>query len=215
MRPSSPIRQSQRIATLVQAGVQLAALGWGAMAPPLAFAYDHPLTNDAVRQAYFVGQDLKTVNAYLAPYLKSLPVPSSGPDVAEIELKTPFVQAVEDSAMHSVSYSAQDAATAYQKRGDFILVFVKILLTPTYSNTDPDFWRDVSIGLVQEEHVAAVSVSGEPIYSSDETGGGGLLGANIYARFGVARVRSEPIQVEVVPPDGPAVRAKFDLSKLR
>jgi hypothetical protein len=211
----SSVRESRRIAILVQTGIQLAALVWGAMAPPIAFAYDHPLTSDAVRQAYFVGQDLKTVNAHLAPYLKSLPVPSRGPDVAEIELRTPFVQVVEDSAMHSVNYSAQDAATAYQKRGDFVLVRVKILLTPTYSNTDPDFWRDVSVGLVQEEHIAAIGVSGEPIYSSDETGGGGLLGANIYARFSVAGLHSVPLQVEVVPPEGPAVRAKFDLSKLR
>lgn len=117
--------------------------------------------------------------------------------------------------MHSVSYSAQDAATAYQKRRDFIVVRVQILLTPTYTNTDADFWRDVSVGLVQREHMAATSVSGEPIYSSDETGGGGLLGANIYAQFSVAGVHSEPLQVEVVPPEGPAVHARFDLSKLR
>jgi hypothetical protein len=199
----------------VQVGIQLAALALGVMSPPFAFAYDHSLSSDAVRNAYFLGQDLKRVNSYLSPYLKSLPVPSKGPDVAEIELKTPFVQVVEDSAMHSVSYSAQDAATAYQKRGDSVVVRVKILLTPTYTTTDAGFWHDVSVGLVQGEHIAATGVSGEPIYSSDETGGGGLIGANIYARFSVIGVHSEPLQVEVVSPDGPAVLAKFDLSKLR
>ena len=76
-----------------------------------------------------------------------------------------------------------------------------------------DFWRQVSVGLVQEEHIAATSVSGEPIYGSDESGGG-LIGAYIYARFSVAEVHSEPLQVEVIPPEGPAVHARFDLSKL-
>jgi hypothetical protein len=215
MKHSLAMKHARRVTILLQIGIQLAALVWGAMAPPFAFAYDHPLTSDAVRQAYFLGQDLKGVNAYLAPYLKSLPVPSSGPDVAEIELKTPFVQVVEDSAMHSVNYSAQDAATAYQKRGDFMVVRVKILLTPTYTNTDANFWRDFAVGLIQGEHMAATGVAGEPIYSSDETGGGGLIGANIYARFSVAGVHSKPLQVEVAPPDRPPVHAKFDLSKLR
>ncbi len=157
-RPARNIamKQSRRIAisVMVQAGIQLAALVWGAMAPPLAFAYDHPLTSDAVRASLFLGARLEESQPRtLAPYLKSLPVPGSGPDVAEIELRTPFVQVVEDSAMHSVSYSAQDAATAYQKRGDFILVRVKILLTPTYTNTrTPTSGATFQLGLVRKEN---------------------------------------------------------------
>lgn len=195
--------------------VQLGALTWGAVAPQLAFAYDHPLSSDAVRQAYFLGQDLKSVNGFLAPYLQSVPVPKSGPAVGEIELRTPFAQVVEDSALHSVSYSAQDAAAAYKKRGDFIEVRVKVFFTPSYTNAGNDFWRDVSVALIQREHMAATSVRGEPIYASSDTGFGPLIGAEMYARFSVAGVESRPLQVEVVPPNGAPVHATFDLSKLR
>ena len=82
--------------------VHLAAALWAVFLPQFAFAYDHPLSDEAVRDAYFVGQDVKNVNHFLAPYTQSLPVPDSGPDVSEIALSTPYAQVVEVSAQHSV-----------------------------------------------------------------------------------------------------------------
>lgn len=114
-----------------------------------------------------------------------------------------------------MSYSAQDAATAYQKRGDFIEVRIKVFFTPSYTSAAADFWRDFSIGLIQKEHMAATSVRGQPIYESDEDGGGPLIGADVYARFSIVGVKSSAIQVEVIPPQGAPVHATFDLSNLR
>src|SRR5271170_7283126 len=104
------MRFSRRLLTLIQL---FAALGT-AFNPQFAFAYEHPLSDEAVRDAYFIGQDVKNVNQFLAPYLKSLPIPNSGPHVSEIELSTPFAQVVESSAQHSVGYSDQQAAEDYQ-----------------------------------------------------------------------------------------------------
>ncbi len=203
-----------RIAATAQLGIQIVAAVALVFSPQTALAYDHPLSDDAVREAYFLGQDVKDVHIFLSSYVRSLPVPESGPDVAEIEVETPFAQVVKDSSQRTVNYSAQDAAAAYRKRGDYIEIRVKVLFTPSYNNAGVAFWRDVSVGIIQKEHLAATGGSGEPIYSSSDDGTA-LLGANVYARFNVADVSSGAAQVEVALPQGPTVQASFDLGKLR
>ena len=44
----------------LQFGVALLSL----LVPQLGFAYDHPLTDEAVRDAYFLGQDLDRSNDF-------------------------------------------------------------------------------------------------------------------------------------------------------
>jgi hypothetical protein len=58
--------------------------------------------------------------------------------------------------------------------------------------------------------VVATSVDGQPIYSSSSDGPGFLIRVDIFAKFSVAGVESDFLQVEVVPPEGPAVHATFD-----
>jgi hypothetical protein len=195
---------------------QLAAAISVSFLPQFALAYDHPLSDEAVRDAYFIGQDVKNVNQFLAPYLKSLPVPDSGPQVAEIALSTPFAQVVEASAQHSVGYSDQQAAEDYRKRGNFIAVRVKVLFTPTYPDPGDDFWRSVSVTLIQKKPMGATQVSGEPIYLEGPAGEGVVsIGANVYVQFSVAGVKSNSVQVDVRAPGGDTVHATFDLSSLR
>lgn len=204
------MKPSRKLLVAVQTGALVCSL----LTPFPALAYDHPLSAEAVREAYFIGQDVKTVNTFLSQYARALPVPDTGPQVAEIALSTPYAQVVEVSAQHSVGYSAQQAAEDYRKRGDFIAVRVKILFTPTYTSYAADFWRSVSVGLVQGKHMAALRVSGQPI---DEYGdnGGATIGADVFADFSIAGVKSGRLQVEVIPPSGAAVHVTFDLSTLR
>jgi hypothetical protein len=203
-----------RLSRKFSVALQLGTLAWSLLTPQFVSAYDHPLSAETVREAYFIGQDVKTVNTFLSRYVQALPVPQSGPQVAEIAVSTPYAQVVEASAQHSVGYSAQQAAEDYRKRGDFIVVRVKILFTPTYTNYAQDFWRTVSVGLIQKKHIAATKVHGQPVYSGDEYGSQ-IIGADVFADFSVAGVKSDSLQVEVVPPGGPAVRTTFDLTTLR
>jgi hypothetical protein len=203
--------QSSKLLIILQVGVA----AWSLAAPQSGLAYDHPLDGDAVRDAYFLGQDLGRAATFLAPYTKLLPVPSSGPDVAQIELSTPYAQVVEISSQHTVGYSAQQAAEDHRKRGDSILVRVEVLFTPTYTGGD-DYWRGVSVGLIQgRQHMGAASVSGQPIYSSDADGDSWVIGANVFVTFRIAGVKSDTVQVEVEPPGGSAVHASFGLQDLR
>jgi hypothetical protein len=200
------MRFSLKVLALVQIGTAV----WTVFTPQFAFAYDHPLSEEEVREAYFVGQDAKNVNKVLSKYFRGLPVPQRGPHVAEIQLRTPYAQVVEDSAQHSVGYSDMQAAESYRKRGDFIAVRLKILFTPTYRGRSDDFWRGVSVALVQNnKHVEPTSLDGRP------TPDWSLDGADVFVKFSVADVESDSLQVEVIPPDGPPVHATFDLKSLR
>jgi hypothetical protein len=192
-----------------QIGVAMLSL----LVPQLGFAYDHPLTDEAVRDAYFLGQDLDRSNEFFAQYTQTLPVPDSGPQVAEIELLTPYAQVVDVSRSHPMGYSAQQAAADYKKRGDSIQVRVKVLFTPTYTGAD-DFWRGVSVGLVQKKHMAATGVRAQLLYTSDPDGGSWVIGADVFVEFSVSGVESDSVDVEVVPPGGVGVRATFDLGRL-
>ena len=193
--------------------MQVGAALFGLLVPQVGFAYDHPLTDEAVRDAYFLGQDLDRSNDFFAQYTQALPVPDSGPQVAEIELLTPYAQVVEVSHEHPMGYSAQQAAADYKKRGDSIQVRVKVLFTPTYTGAD-DFWRGVSVGLVQKKHMAATGVSAQLLYASNPDGYTWVIGADVFIEFSVAGVESDSVDVEVVPPGGAGVRSTFDLGRL-
>jgi len=210
----------------------LAALLFAAQA---LFAYELPLSAHSVREAYFLGQrnDQKTAE-FFAPYKKPLPLPQSGPHVAEIALLTPYAQVVEISRAHSIGYSAQQAEKDYQGRGDTIRIHVLLNLTPTYSFAmarksaqdaadrqglelrPDDFWRDFQFQLHQKDStLMPLDVNGEPVYLHDAGGSGGLAGAQVWLEYDAAEVASEMVEMEVVTPDGQHVTAKFDLEKLR
>ncbi len=194
---------------------------------PAANAYEHPLDSTSIREAYFLGQrsDEKTAK-FLAQYVKRLPLPKRGPHVAEIEFRTPYAQVVLRSRQHSVGYSAQQAEESYAAHPDRIVVRVQIHLTPTYGALLPtppgsggvrfrpsDFWRDFSFQVVQGKAIEPKTISGTPIY--DAGFHGSLTGAEVLLEFSAAQLRSAPVRVEVISPDGQHAEAEFDLRDLR
>ena len=147
------------------------------------FCFNSPLSDQAVREAYFLGQrhDESTA-AFFGRYLKSLPPPESGPYVSEVEVYTPYAQMVELSQLHSVGYSAQQASRDYRATADTILVRIRIDFTSTYgalelyrsgrlayppkrdSSTEfPDYHRDFRAGLSQKgEWIEPLSIQVVP-----------------------------------------------------
>ncbi|MGC1482745.1 MAG: hypothetical protein WA789_03035 [Candidatus Acidiferrum sp.] len=132
-----------------------------------AFAFDTPLSPEAVRNAYFLGQhnDQSTLS-FFSQYFKSLPAPDKGPYIAEVEVYTPYTQIVEASRRRSMNYSAQQAELDYRHHHDKLYIRVRIDFTDTYglelyrsakddkelSGSDkplPDFYRDFRVGLSQ------------------------------------------------------------------
>jgi len=201
---------------------------------PPAFAYETPLTDKTVREAYFLGQhhDASTQSA-LKPYQHNLPAPKSGPYISEIRVMTPFAQVVEASNAQSAGYSAQQAAADYHSHADTIVVRFHIEFTPSYgyiesdrdrsdlaaekgiSLRSQDFWQAFNTGLSQNDQwIEPLSRDGEPIYSHSEDSGA-MVGAYIWVTYDAHDVSSDPVTAEIFTPDGQHVTSAFDLSALR
>jgi hypothetical protein len=134
---------------------------------PPASAFDSPLSPEAVRDAYFLGQrNNESTLSFFSQYVKTLPAPDKGPYISEVEIYTPYSQIIEHSRRLSGSYSAQQAELDYRHGHDKLYVRVRINFTDTYglelyrsakgdkqlSGRDeplPDFYRDFRVGLSQ------------------------------------------------------------------
>lgn len=111
----------------------LAVFAAGLLIVPFSSAFQSPLSDEDIRDAYFLGQrnDEATARAFLS-YLKMLPAPKSGPYISEVELYTPYSQLLERSRLHSVGYSAQQATKDYRATSDSLFVRIRIDFTSTY-----------------------------------------------------------------------------------
>ena len=202
---------------------------------PSSFAFDTPLSDQAVREAYFLGQrrDNKTTE-FLDKYRRFPPVPESGPWVTIVELFTPYAEAVELSRQRSFGYSAQDAAQDYRKNKDRIRVTITIQFTNSYgaviqenpgqrsgspnafSLRSPDFWKDFSYRLFDgDQLIEPLEVQGNATY---QRGGDGsdMTGAVIVLIYDAEKISSDADAAVVVDiPDYPQVVAPFDLATLR
>lgn len=135
---------------------------------PSALAFDTPLSPEAVREAYFLGQhNNQSTLDFFSPYLRTLAPPDKGPYIAEVEIYTPFTQIMETSRRRSMGYSAQQAELDYRHSRDKIYIRVRIDFTDTYGALElyrsakadkelsgrdqprPDFYRDFRVGLSQ------------------------------------------------------------------
>ena len=66
------------------------------------FAFSTPLSEQAIREAYFLGQRRdESTAAFLSKYIHELPPPNYGPHILSITTYTPFAQAVLDSSQHA------------------------------------------------------------------------------------------------------------------
>lgn len=203
----------------------------GLLLTPSSFAFDLSLSDEAVREAYFLGQrNDENTTQVLAPYTTHLALPERGPYVSEIGLFTPYSQVIDVSRQRTGYYSAQEAQQDYRERGDTILVLVRIEFTATYdyqqavasannagkeqdiSFQPQDFWKDFCLGLSQEgKWVEPRTERAEAVYNRGE---GGLGGAVVWMEFDAHDVASAETSVEVETPDGQHVVATFDLSRL-
>src|ERR1700751_3902492 len=100
---------------------------------PASFAFNSPLSDEAIREAYFLGQRRDESTArFLAKYKQSLAVPKTGPHIASVELLTPFAQAVLRSSQETMGYSAQQAEAEHRGKEETVAMTIEVLLTDSY-----------------------------------------------------------------------------------
>jgi len=201
---------------------------------PSSFAFDTPLSDQAVREAYFLGQRRdETVANLINKYTKLLPPPKSGPDIASVTFFTPFALLVQQSSQRS-EYSAQQAALDHRDQPEFVRIVVQIQLTDSYApyvirptgsrSGSPrgfvprpyDFWKDFDVQVSSEDQkLRPFSSYGRPNFSCSEEGGCTLTGATLQFDFSAEAFASGSATVDVLPPEGDPVTLDFDLDHLR
>ena len=202
--------------------------------PVSSFAFDTPLSDTAVRDAYFLGQRRdETMARFLQKYTVSLSPPDSGPHIASITMFTPYALTVLDSKDRTVGYSAQQAALEHAKHAETVKALIQILFTDTYGAFIPrpagsgqdantglmprpyDFWKVFQVNFFfKNDPIKPISSSGQPNLLCNE-GGCTLTGATLVFEFLAENVPSDTITIQVIPPEGEQVILDFDLASLR
>ncbi|HLZ91462.1 MAG TPA: hypothetical protein VKQ28_07085 [Candidatus Acidoferrum sp.] len=201
---------------------------------PALFAFSLPLSDEAVREAYFLGQRRdETTARFLAKYKQHLAVPKTGPYIASVELLTPFALEVSLSSQQTMGYSAQQAEAAHRGKEELVAINIEVLLTDSYGPLvarptsersgspigyefrSPDFWRDIEVQVtVGDDTVKPSHSGGEPNYMCSD-GGCQLTGATIRLEFPASAFDSDSATVRVSPPQGPEVWVDFNLTAVR
>jgi hypothetical protein len=191
------------------------------------FAYEYPLSENAIRDAYFLGKSSNDrISELVEKYTKRLPVPKTGAHIASIVLETPYIRVVEHSR-EMLNYSAPAAEKDFLGKPAVFSLRVQVDLTDSYGWQVPspagtirlrpdDFWKDFTVRLVQKGEIPSKSLRGNPIYSFGSEGSASVLtGALIELTYDAEKIKSEDAKVEVLAPDGQEVEATFDLAAFR
>ena len=200
---------------------------------PPSLAFQSPLSDQAVREAYFLGQRRdESMMAFLNKYTKFLPPPKTGPYISSVTFLTPFALLVQHSSRQS-DYSAQRAALDHKAHGETVEISIEIVLTqsygaiistPTNSRSgspngirlrSPEFWRSFKYRVFDgNEEITTEDLTGEPQYQCSD-GGCLLTGATVYIQFPANAFTTDSAAIDITPREGDPVSVDFDLSSLR
>jgi len=201
--------------------------------PLPSFALETPLSDQAVREAYFLGQRRdESMARLLNRYTRFLPAPASGPHIASVSFLTPFALLVQYSSRQSFS-SAQQAAKDHHPEDEIVSIQIELELTqsygpfiarPTSSRSgspigvqlrSPEFWRSFKFRVFDgDEEITTSDLSGEPHHLCCE-GGCTLTGATVRLKFPATAFTADTATVDVIPPEGDPVSVDFDLASMR
>ena len=199
---------------------------------PSSLALDTPLSDQAVREAYFLGQ--RHDASFLSNYIKFLPSPKTGPFIPSITFLTPFVQLAQLSDRHLGSYSAQQARLDHLGQKEVVEIIIEIRLTPSYgafiappsssrssspsafSPRPSDFWKDFHVQVYDGDQLLSPSDSdGHANYSCGRRGPCIMTGATLEFEFPADAFTSNFATIQVDPPEGDSISVDYDLMHLR
>jgi hypothetical protein len=198
-------------------------------------AFQSPLSDESIRDAYFLGQRHDgTFPSILGKYIKLRPLPKSGPHISSVTFLTPFIQLVEYSDGYIGNYNAQKALLDHRGQEEFVLIFVQIQLTDSYGRLIPpppnwrsrspaglvprpaDFWRDFQVQIYDGSQLRSPSdFHGHTTYGCGRHGSCIMTGATLELDFPAEAFTSDSATVQVIPPEGDPVSVDFNLIRLR
>ena len=203
-------------------------------------AYEAPLTQPAIHEAYILGQRNDQATAtFFSPYLREITEGAQVPHIAGIEILTPFAQVVDLSRRFTSGYTEEQAAREYHQRGDTIVVRIVLMLPAAYPKPESgpgqppappqqspspnaplqpeNFWQNFRFQMKQRDKtIATRSIRNNPIYSTPTKDTPAMLdGATVWLEYDAKDVAPDETVIEVTTPDSKTINATFDLKKLR
>ncbi len=197
-----------------------------------ASAFDVPLSDEAVREAYFLGQ--RHDASFLSNYIKFLPLPRTGPHISSVTFLTPFAQFAQFSSNYVGNYSAQQARLDHLGKKEIVEITVEIQLTLSYGafisspsssrSSSPsvltprssEFWKDFHVQIYDgDQPLSPSDFHGHANYSCGRRGPCVMTGATLKFEFPADTFTSDSTAVHIDPPEGDPVSVDFDLIRLR
>jgi hypothetical protein len=197
-----------------------------------ASAFENPLSDEAVREAYFLGQ--RHDASFLTNYIKFLPLPKTGPHISSVTFLTPFARLTQSSSNYVGNYSAQQARLDHLGQEEIVEIIVEIRLTPSYgafissplssrSSSPPDFtprsslfWKDFHVQIYDgDQSLSPADFDGHANHSCGRRGPCVMTGATLKFEFPADAFTSDSATIHIDPPEGDPVFVEFDLTRLR
>ena len=185
------------------------------IAPGLG-AFDFPLSDTAVRSAYFLGQrhDLSMAK-FLDRYTRHLSAPKTGPHISSVTLRAPYAQVVEYSNLYTGSLSAQQVERDHRQATETVRVIARIQFSEGASvmfncfgaqQRSSDFWREFNVIFLEGNSPRIPAfVSDRPNFRCSEGGNCVLAGATIEFDFQPESLSSDTLTIHITPPEGAPV----------
>jgi hypothetical protein len=201
---------------------------------PSSGAFDTPLSDTAVREAYFLGQRRDdTLPKLLGKYVVHLQPPRTGPYIESVSFFTPYILTALNSNYQVSIYSAQQAQLDHLKTPEVVRITVQIFLTESFAaysaaatGSDAhspkgvfvrpsDFWLDFRLRTFQKDQlVIPSSANGHPLFQCSDAGCV-LSGATLSFEYPAAAFTDTSATVQIDPPEGDPVVVDFDLAAFR
>ena len=176
-----------------------------------ACAYDVPLTENSIRDAYFLGTRQTGLGPdFLANYTREIPNLSLGRYRSFASLETPFTQ-VAILSSKKLNYSAQDAVKEFLGKP---LPF-RIHLEICYMVDAPPDGLTVRIVQNKKELLPASFERSLFFPASDEYSSPPPIGETIQLEFSADKIDSSTLTILIGTPDGQQAEVVFDLQTLR
>jgi hypothetical protein len=202
--------------------------------PTNSDGFDTPLSDTAVREAYFLGQRHDdSLPKLLDKYVLHLQPPKTGPYIESVSFFTPYILTALYANQHVSIYSAQQAQLDHLKTPEVVRVTVQIFLTESYAaysaaatgsdSHSPkgvfvrpsDFWRSFRLRTFQKDQMTIPTTArGEPTYRCDDSSCV-LSGATLTFEYPAAAFTEDTATIQIDPPEGDPVVVDFDLTSFR
>jgi hypothetical protein len=215
VRQSKPMCRNARTSAL-RARFGTLGLSLFFLASQNAIAFNYPLQEEHVREAYFFGRttDGKKLIDFYKQYVHDFVFPARGPYysyVESVEFRTPYQQIVLRSHQNLNQYSSFEAEKDYQAHPNLVIARVLISYKLNYVGPIPSP-SSFKVRVSQEDMIKPNKLSTESICSVwDDCG---VTRFAILLWFDAEQFASGTARVKITTPDGQILSTEFDLDKL-